>query len=90
MTLTLIAAGTEKDETKRQSAIAESWYYVGRLDVSAPGTDLKQATNRALATMQAQSQAENEKIGAVCDSQFQNRGADLRQMGQSAQSNAGQ
>jgi hypothetical protein len=79
VTLGLVAAGTEKDQTKLQAAIAAAWYFLGRLDIEAPYLDLKRETSRALGAMNGDPRTRD--IGAACDAQFAGRGDVLVKMG---------
>lgn len=74
-TLGLVAAGGTSEAAKQQSAVAGVWYFLGRLDGEAPGIDLRKEADRALARMSGDPRTK--KIGAACDAQFRNRGADL-------------
>jgi hypothetical protein len=75
----LMAAGTEKDPAKLQGAIAGSWYFVGRLDVAAPGLNLEQAIRQELAAMQGKPGVK--ELASACDVQLSKRGADLVDLG---------
>jgi hypothetical protein len=83
LTLAFVAAGTDKDQKRLQSAIAASWYFLGRLDVSAPGLDLDAEANRALAAMKGDPKTKD--VGASCDARFSQRGTDLVNLGKGSQ-----
>jgi hypothetical protein len=80
LTLTLLASSLEKDQTKQEAIVAETWYFLGRLDVEAPGQDLKRAVNSAFEAVNGNPRAK--EIGSACDAQFETRGADLRELGE--------
>jgi hypothetical protein len=74
-----IAAGTEKDEKRLASAVAGTWYFIGRIDAAAPGLDLGQAMRAEIADLEHN--PKTEAIGAACDAQFAKRGADMTNLG---------
>ena len=74
-----VAAGTEKDEKRQASAVAGTWYYIGRIDAAAPGLDLGQAMRAEIADLQHN--PKTEAIGAACDARFAKRGSDMTNLG---------
>lgn len=74
-----VAAGTEKDEKRVASAIAGTWYFIGRIDAIAPGLDLGQAMRAEIADLEHN--PKTEAIGAACDAQFAKRGSDMTNLG---------
>lgn len=74
-----IAAGTEKDEKRLASAIAGTWYFIGRIDAVAPGLDLGQAMRAEIAALEHD--PKTEAIGATCDARFAKRGSDMTNLG---------
>jgi hypothetical protein len=82
--LYLAAAGDGKDEKTQQAAIAGSWYFLGKLDVSAPGTDLVQLLRDEGNALQGNPRAR--EIGAACDAELAKRGNELIDVGQQLQS----
>lgn len=78
-TLALVGAGGATEAAKRDDSVAGVWYFLGRLDGEAPGIDLRKEADRALARMSGDPRTK--KIGAACDAQFRNRGADLIALG---------
>ena len=73
------AAGTATDEIVKQGAAAGTMYYLGRLNVAAPGLDLNQAVQQEAVIFETEQKAE--QIGAACDSELQKRGADMMSLG---------
>jgi hypothetical protein len=79
LALGLVGVSMEKDQTKQQGMIAETWYFAGRLDAEAPGLALKPALTGALDSMNGNPKAK--ETGAACDAAFQKRGDDLKNIG---------
>lgn len=84
-TLALVGASVVKDQDpdKLKSAIAESWYFLGRLDAKAPGIDLNQAARRAFDGMNGN--PKTKEVGATCDTLFISRASVLKNMGTQSQ-----
>ncbi len=81
--LYLAAAGDGKDQKVQQAAIAGSWYFLGKLDVGAPGLDLVQALRSKAEALQGNPRAE--EIGAACDAELSKRGTQLIEIGKQLQ-----
>jgi len=77
LTLALVATSEAKEQAK-QAAIAEAWYFMGRLDAEVPGIDLKPALTGVLEAMNKNPHTRD--IGVACDAEFVKRGADLRNL----------
>jgi hypothetical protein len=77
--LYLAAAGDGKDEKVQQAAIVGSWYFLGKLDATAPGLDLVQALREKVAALQVDPRAD--EIGAACDTELSTRGTQLLDIG---------
>jgi hypothetical protein len=72
------ASAAKEDQAQQASSLAVM-YYLGRLDVAAPGIDLAEVVRREATAMDSNPRAQ--AIGAECDSDFQKRGAELRSFG---------
>jgi hypothetical protein len=73
--LLYLAAAGAKDEKTQPAAVAGSWYFLGKLDVSAPGIDLVTLLRDQTIAMQSNPRAK--EIGAACDAELAKRGHDL-------------
>lgn len=86
----LYAMGVDlaKDDTARQAASLGTMYFVGKLQVGAPGLDLTQAVRQEAESFQTNPNAK--AIGAGCDAEVQKRGNELIDLGQQLQNIARQ
>lgn len=80
--LYMAAVGGAKDDHDKQGAVAGTWYFLGKLEASAPGVDLVHTIQHEADVIQGSSHAH--EIGAACDSEFQSKGAQLMDVGQQA------
>lgn len=86
----LYAMGVDlaKDDQARQAASLGTMYFVGKLQVGAPGLDLAEAVRREAEAIQTNPNAKD--IGAACDAEVQKRGKELIDLGQQLQNIARQ
>jgi hypothetical protein len=82
LVLFLAAAGT-KDEKTQQAALAGSWYFLGKLQTSAPGVDLLKLIGEEGTALEKNPRAE--EIGNACDAELAKRGQELMEVGKSGQ-----
>jgi hypothetical protein len=81
LTLSLIAASVVKDDAEKMKvAVAESWYFLGRLDSRASSPDLKLLLPPIANRLEKDPHVK--ELGQQCDKLFTGRGADLRSLGQ--------
>jgi hypothetical protein len=80
LVLYLAAASDGKDQKIQQAAIAGSWYFLGQLDVGAPGAALVELLRDASTTLQGNPRAK--EIGGACDAELAKRGRELMDAGQ--------
>lgn len=84
LTLSLLAANVLKnDPEKMKSVVAESWYFMGRMDSVAPDQDLKTLLPRIV--QQLQRDPHTKELGPMCDALFLERAAQLRSLGQQSE-----
>lgn len=86
----LYAMGVDlaKDDKARQAASLGTMYFVGKLQVGAPGLDLAEAVRQEAEAFQTNPNAKD--IGTACDAEVQKRGNELIDLGQQLQSTARQ
>ena len=85
LTLSLLAASVVRDDPdKMKLVIAESWYFVGRLDSVAIGPDLKPLLTPIAERLQRD--AHLKELGEQCDKLFVARGAALRALSEQSSS----
>ena len=79
-----VAVDGAKDDTVRHGASLAVEYYLGRLDVGAPGLDLGQAVRQEGAMFDADPKG-LETIGNTCDAEFSKRNSELMKLGEDLQ-----
>jgi hypothetical protein len=72
-----------KDESKKQAAGLGVTYFYGKLRVGAPGLKLREAVQQE--TTALENDPKVKEVGESCDAEFQERGAELRQLGEDLQ-----
>jgi hypothetical protein len=77
------AAGDTKDEKVRQAGGFGTMYYLGKLDVAAPGLNIVEAVRAEAKALEGNPTAK--EIGTSCDSEFGKRGAELMKIGEELQ-----
>ena len=78
--LFLIAAGTATEDESKHGASVGVMYYFGKLRIEAPTLSLADAIRDEAAAFENNPQAE--AIGEACDSELQERGSDLMNLGE--------
>ncbi len=73
------AAGNPKDKNVQTAGGLGMMYYLGRLDVRAPGLDIVRAVRQEAKTFESPAQAR--AIGDACDAEAKKRGQQLVQIG---------
>ena len=68
------------DDKAREAGSLGLMYYLGKLEVGAPGVNLTEAVRQEATALQSNPNAK--RIGASCDAEFQKRGAELIDLGQ--------
>ena len=74
------AAGSATDDKAVQAASVGTMYFVGRIDVGAPGLDLVAALRQEADALEGNPKAKD--IGESCDSQLAKRGTELIDVGE--------
>lgn len=68
-----------KNEIKKQAAGLGVTYFFGKLRVGAPGLKLRETVHAETEALEKDPRVKD--IGESCDAEFQERGAELRQLG---------
>jgi len=84
ITVAFLLAGSAKDDNVKQAAVVSSFYFLGKVDGSAPGADLE-AKIRDVATKltQADAMADAKRCGA----ELQSRGLEIQALGERLKAN---
>jgi hypothetical protein len=77
------AAGNPKNKEVQAAGGLGMMYYLGRLDVRAPGLDIVRAVRQEAKTLGSPANAK--AIGEACDSEAKKRGQQLVQIGSELQ-----
>jgi hypothetical protein len=79
LVLNMAAVGNTKDAAVKQAGTVGIMYFLGKLRVEAPALDLTAAVEQEVNALQGNPKAP--EIGTACDSEIQQRGKDLIDLG---------